>query len=305
MVTPDIHTVSLAQFRQLFPASDCINVGDDVCVIDMKYDKNLNMLKHPCRFDGFLVFFCISGQVRITINLTDFDVVEDSLFINFPGDIITVPELDEAQKSSLHFIVMAMTKDYMSGLKVNMPQLMARGVALLNNPCIILTGEERAIAKKYLDLASDILKSNLMYKRECISSLLSSLFYLDGGVIEKRMKDAQARKDVSKLDRSKVIFDRFISVVSEYHTQERGVAFYADKLCLTPKYLSKLVKSASGRSAPDWIDAYVMLEAKNMLKYSDIPIKEIVSRLNFPNPSTFHKFFKAKTGITPLQYRKM
>ena len=159
--------------------------------------------------------------------------------------------------------------------------------------------------KKYLDLASDILKSNLMYKRECISSLLSSLFYLDGGVIEKRMKDAQARKDVSKLDRSKVIFDRFISVVSEYHTQERGVAFYADKLCLTPKYLSKLVKSASGRSAPDWIDAYVMLEAKNMLKYSDIPIKEIVSRLNFPNPSTFHKFFKAKAGLTPLQYRKM
>ena len=48
-----------------------------------------------------------------------------------------------------------------------------------------------------------------------------------------------------------------------------------------------------------------MLEAKNMLKYSDIPIKEIVSRLNFPNPSTFHKFFKAKAGLTPLQYRKM
>ena len=130
----------MTQFRQLFPVSDCINVGDDVCVIDMKYDRNLDILKHPCRFDGYLVFFCISGQVRITINLTDFDVVEDSLFINFPGDIITVPELDESQKSSLHFIVMAMTKDYMSGLKVNMPQLMARGVALLNNPCIILTG---------------------------------------------------------------------------------------------------------------------------------------------------------------------
>ena len=161
----------MAQFRQLFPASDCINVGDDVCVIDMKYDRNLEILKHPCRFDGYLVFFCISGKVRITINLTDFDVVEDSLFINFPGDIIAVPKLDESQKASLHFIVMAMTKDYMSGLKVNMPQLMARGVALLNDPCIILTGEERAIAKKYLDLASDILKSNLMYKRECISSL--------------------------------------------------------------------------------------------------------------------------------------
>ncbi len=294
----------MAQFRQLFPVSDCINVGDDFCVIDMRYDKNLNILKHPCRFDGYLVFFCVSGRVRMTVNLTDFDVVEDSLFINFPGDIITVPELDDSQKESLHFIVMAMTREYMSGMKVNMPQLMSRGIALLRNPCLVLTGEEKAIAKKYLELASDILRSNLLYKRECITSLLSSLFYLDGGVIESRMNDAKAKAELAVADRSKVVFDRFISVVSEYHTQERGMAFYADKLCLTPKYLSKLVKAASGRSAPDWIDAYVMLEAKNMLKYSDMPIKEIVSRLNFPNPSTFHKFFKANTGITPLQYRK-
>ena len=64
------------------------------------------------------------------------------------------------------------------------------------------------------------------------------------------------------------------------------------------------MKTASGKSAPDWIDSFVILEAKNMLRYSDIPIKEIVSRLNFPNPSTFHKFFKLKTGMTPLQYRK-
>lgn len=294
----------MAQFRQLFPVSDCINVGDDFCVIDMRYDKNLNILKHPCRFDGYLVFFCVSGRVRMTVNLTDFDVVEDSLFINFPGAIITVPELDDSQKESLHFIVMAMTREYMSGMKVNMPQLMSRGIALLRNPCLVLTGEEKAIAKKYLELASDILRSNLLYKRECITSLLSSLFYLDGGVIESRMNDAKAKAELAVADRSKVVFDRFISVVSEYHTQERGMAFYADKLCLTPKYLSKLVKAASGRSAPDWIDAYVMLEAKNMLKYSDMPIKEIVSRLNFPNPSTFHKFFKANTGITPLQYRK-
>lgn len=299
------HTISMAQFRQLFPVSECINIGDDVCVIDLRYDKNLEIIRHPCRLDGFMVFFCISGRLRMTINLTDFDVVEDSLFINFPGDILTVSEFDESQKDSLHFIVMALSRDYMSSLKVNMPQLMARSLALLNNPCFTLTGEEKSIAKKYLALATEILKSNLMYKRECIASLLSSLFYLDGGVIERRISDAEMAQSILKVDRSRVIFDRFIALVSEYHTQERGVAFYADKLCLTPKYLSKLVKSASGRSAPDWIDSYVMLEARNMLKYSDIPIKEIVSRLNFPNPSTFHKFFKAKIGMTPLQYRKM
>ena len=112
------------------------------------------------------------------------------------------------------------------------------------------------------------------------------------------------RKDIAPSDRSKAVFDQFLSLVSEYHTEHRGMAFYADRLCLTPKYLSKLVKTASGKSAPDWIDGFVILEARNMLRYSDIPIKEIVSRLNFPNPSAFHKFFKQKTGLTPLQYRK-
>ena len=91
--------------------------------------------------------------------------------------------------------------------------------------------------------------------------------------------------------------------MTDYHTSERNMAFYADKLCLTPKYLSKLVKSVSGRSAPDWIDAFVILEAKNMLKYSDLSIKEIVCKLNFPNQSVFYKFFKSHAGKTPSQYR--
>ena len=99
------------------------------------------------------------------------------------------------------------------------------------------------------------------------------------------------------------IFERFIGLVSEYHTSERGMAFYADKMCLTPKYLSKLIKQASGRSAPDWIDSFVILEAKNMLNFSDMAIKEIVYKLHFPNQSVFYKFFKAHTGMTPTEYR--
>ncbi|MBQ2151347.1 MAG: AraC family transcriptional regulator, partial [Bacteroidales bacterium] len=77
----------------------------------------------------------------------------------------------------------------------------------------------------------------------------------------------------------------------------------ADKLCLTPKYLSKLVRSVSGRSGPEWIDSFVLVEAKNMLKYSEMSIKEIVYRLNFPSSSVFYKFFKSHTGQTPSEYR--
>ena len=90
----------------------------------------------------------------------------------------------------------------------------------------------------------------------------------------------------------------------EYRMQERGLSFYAGKLFLTPKYLSKLIKNVSGRSAHEWIDSFVILEAKNRLKYSDRPIKQIVSELNFPNQTTFYRFFKIQTGMTPTEYRK-
>ena len=295
--------MSLAQFRGLFPVSSCLSLGDDVCLIDVRYDSSLSVLAHPCRFDGFLMFFCISGHFRISINLTEFEVCENSLFIDFPGDIITVPEIDGTQKEQLHFMVMAMTREYMSSLRFNIPQLMSKSLALLKNPCFTLTDEEKTAAKKYIEMASEILGSTFTYKRECMAALLSSSFYLFGSVIERSISSRGAETSVT--DRSKAVFNGFISLVSEFHTQERGVAFYADKLCLTPKYLSRLVKSASGKSAPEWIDTYIILEAKNMLKYSDIPIKEIVNRLHFPNQSTFHKFFKAHTGLTPLRYRKM
>ena len=299
----DVRTVNLAEFMQMFPVTSRMSVGDDFCVIDLRYDKCLEMLVRPCRFDGFLMFFCISGHFRISINLTEFEVCENSLFIDFPGDIITVPEIDGTQKEQLHFMVMAMTREYMSSLKFNVPQLMSKSLALLKNPCFTLTEEEKTAAKKYIEMASEILGSTFTYKRECMAALLSSSFYLFGSVIERSISSCGT--ETSGTDRSKTVFNGFISLVSEFHTQERGVAFYADKLCLTPKYLSRLVKSASGKSAPEWIDTYIILEAKNMLKYSDIPIKEIVNRLHFPNQSTFHKFFKAHTGLTPLRYRKM
>ncbi len=303
--TDKMNTISLAQFRKLFPVSDCLSMGDDLSVINVRYDSGLRVLSHPSRFDGYLAFFCISGNLRMMINLTEFDVVEDSLFINLPGNIIRVSKLDPDQKDMLHFIVVAMTRDYMSGLKMDINKLIERSMFILKSPCFILNEEEKKVAKEYLKLAGEVLRSSLRYKRECISSLLSSIFYLAGGMMEQRISESGSVPDMRTSDRSKIIFDKFINLVTEHHMTERGMAFYADKLCITPKYLSKLVKNATGQSAPEWIDAYVILEAKNMLKYSDLPVKEVVARLNFPNSSSFHKFFKAKTGMTPVQYRKM
>ena len=73
---------------------------------------------------------------------------------------------------------------------------------------------------------------------------------------------------------------------------------------LTPKHLSRVVRVYSGKSVHQWIDDFVVLEIKNLLKYSDMSIQQISYELNFPNPSFMGQYFKRITGKTPGEYRR-
>ena len=100
------------------------------------------------------------------------------------------------------------------------------------------------------------------------------------------------------------LFRRFIALVNEYSKEKRTVGFYADKLCLTPRYLNTVIHQVSHHTVMDWINQAVILEAQVLLKHSDLLIYQIADQLNFPNPSFFCKFFKRKTGMTPQEYQK-
>ena len=295
-------TLSLPQFRSLFPVTSCLSMGDDACLIAVRYDETLSVLAHPCRFDGFLAFYCISGHIKVMINLSEFDVEENSLFVYMPGNIICVTDVDKNTADSLSFRVIVMTREYMESLDVDMPALMEKRMILQRKPYFFIRGVAQSIARSYVALAGEVLSSNLSYKRRSVSLLLSSFFSIAEGILEDEMYAGGQMSAVQ--GRGRILADRFLDMLAEFHMTERKVSFYAGKLGLTPKYLSGLVKEVTGRSAPEWIDNFVIMEAKNMLRYSDMPIKEIVGRLNFADQPTFHKFFKYHTGITPMQYRR-
>ena len=83
--------------------------------------------------------------------------------------------------------------------------------------------------------------------------------------------------------RKEQIFHDFLTLLEEYYTQERSISFYADRMCLTPKYLSTIVKEVSGKHGMQWIDEYVVLEAKALLRDGSISVKEVSDQLNFTN----------------------
>ncbi|OUP10687.1 hypothetical protein B5F34_04580 [Mediterranea sp. An20] len=96
-----------------------------------------------------------------------------------------------------------------------------------------------------------------------------------------------------------------MQLLKEHYTSERNIGFYADKLCLSPKYLSQMVLAASGRHVKDWVQDYVILEAKALLRSRQYTVLQVSDMLNFPNQSFFGVYFKKAVGCSLSMYQNM
>ena len=103
--------------------------------------------------------------------------------------------------------------------------------------------------------------------------------------------------------RDKDIFGKFLTLIASEQYKRRQVSYYADKLCLTPKYLSIVCQRVSGKSPMQWITENVMEDCYAMLRDTNKTVKEISDGLGFPNSSFFGQFFRRQAGMTPLEYR--
>jgi YesN/AraC family two-component response regulator len=138
------------------------------------------------------------------------------------------------------------------------------------------------------------------FRKLLVTTLLLAMFYDLSNVIFRYQQTADQRQS-----RADAIFARFIRLLEKHFSEERRVSFYAQQLCITPKYLSETVKQVSKRTPNEWIDNYVTAEIRVLLKNSNKSIKEIAEALHFPNQSFLGKYFKEHTGVSPSEYRKL
>jgi AraC-like DNA-binding protein len=304
----ELQTVGIDQILRLSSIVDEYAMGSDFILGEasgssaLEDTRILDLLQYPIRFDGYILFFLKKGNFQIDFNLNTYKISDRSLLISVPGNIIRIPALDRERMKETELIFAVLSREFVSGLHVDFGKAYQDGLMMLKNPCVRLNEEQLLLAEHFFTLGKLVLHSSPKNKRQIISGLLSSLSYLADDIWSDSVAEPQEVLEGSF--RTNQVVERFVTLVTQYHNSERSMQFYADKLCLTPKYLSKIVKQATGRSGPDWIDTYVVLEAKNLLRYSDLSIKEIVWRLNFANSSVFNKFFRTHTGISPSDYRK-
>ena len=306
MREPYDFNVGIRTIKRELPETSLISIGDDACLFNIKYNGIDDKFSKPIRLVGNGMVFCVKGSVHMSVNLNEYDIKEGCLVVLTDQDIVKVEKGPDDDIWNLHWVVIAMSQNFLTNLRVDFRKILSEGVALIETPVLHLDQNIRGYFEDYLRLIGKVANSELPMYKDAVRSLISSMVSIAAGqwiADINRLRDEKVVKLNSRSEHKALTFRQFIKLVSENYTQQRQVIFYADQLCMSPKYLSKLVKDVSGKSAPEWIDSYVLLEAKHLLKYSTMPIKEIVYRLSFSNQTVFYKFFKKHTGMTPTEYR--
>ncbi len=303
-----LQLLDIARIKELFPEAEKFSLGDDLILgglsgsVLLKSEMLLKALARPVRFDGYIIMFVRKGKLNVEVNVETYEMRPNSLIFNLPSNVIALHTMEEGF-ADVELFFTFISSEFMGISRFDFNKVLQDSIRVLSTPCVTLREKDLSIANDYYFLAKKMLRMKCSNKREILGSLLTSFAYYALEIWSRKIEvENDVRKSVSA--RTNQAFERFINLVSEHHNSQRAVGFYAQKLSLTPKYLSKLVREASGRSAPEWIDSFVVMEARNLLRYSDMSIKEIVYALNFPNQSVFYRYFKEHTGMTPLQYRK-
>ena len=290
-----------SKIRQMVPSGISLGIGDDFFISRLQARPEYVHLQYPFRVDCYVAAYCVEGSVDCSVNLTDYHLTTGTLLLFTPGNIVRITEPE--QTDHLRLTLICASTSFITGIGINPSKFLIEAMDVLRDPCIHLSADETEMLHKYVNLALDITKTNPQFIKESISGLVSSVFYQFAGFLA----DSKRRQDLEtpvRTSRQRQMLEQFIKLAINDHTREHLVGYYADKMCVTPKYLSKIVKEASGRSVPDWLNELLILDAKNMLRHSDMTIKEISASLNFPSQSFFFRFFKNHTGQTPTQYRE-
>ena len=289
-----------SKIRQMVPSGISLGIGDDFFISRLQDRPEYVHLKYPFRVDCYVAAYCVEGTVDCSVNLTDYHLTTGTLLLFTPGNIVRITEPEQTEH--LRLTLICASTSFITSIGINPSKFLIEAMDVLRDPCIHLSADETEMLHKYVNLALDITKTNPQFIKESIGGLVSSVFYQFAGFLA----DSKRRQDLEtpvRTSRQRQMLEQFIKLAINDHTREHLVGYYADKMCVTPKYLSKIVKEASGRSVPDWLNELLILDAKNMLRHSDMTIKEISASLNFPSQSFFFRFFKNHTGQTPTQYR--
>lgn len=258
----------------------------------------------PIRVHGLACFLSIAGETDIEVDLTHYHLASDTLLVVSRNSLINFASDHDARILDAHLLFLSETLIHDINIDLNVLQQSVRPDLFSHPPVCQLSPQESRLLQSYLSLihANATQNQDPVIQRSIMRALTSALLYQLLHIT--RRFHSNLSPDPTPERAAARYLHQFMDLLHREHCSHRQLAFYASSLFITPKYLSRLVAQATGRPATAWIDDFVILEAKNLLRFSGQSIQQTAQTLGFPDQSSFGKYFKKLTGLTPSQYQR-
>ncbi len=242
----------------------------------------------PLLVNDYRMGVVLQGELHVRMNLIEHRIKAGTMVFIGPGTIVEPISITP----DVHVIGLALFRD--------LPFSVGRVPTLFNGSvrdCRIVPGEQQLSLVRQLIECLWLTVHTQPFCRPAFDALAAALMQLYNDFHSQDMEQQEGTTHGTD------IFNRFIQLVNGHARQEHKLAYYADRMCLTQRYLGSVVREVSGATAKEWIDRAIVTEAKVMLRHSDKPMSVMADELHFPSPSFFAKFFRRITGLTPAEYR--
>ncbi len=252
------------------------------------------ILNQFSKLEDACIFLCRQGDANVEIDSEIYSLHTGTHMVLLPGTII-----GNAQ-TSLNFTAtyVLFSKHLFHDVTARLDPSFFR--FLKDTPVVNLPEERNHSITRMMAVMEELYQDcDNCFRQQILQNQIQS-FLLD---IYDKTHRLFLEKYPEGINRQEELFKRFVQLVHDHCTKHREVAFYADKLCISPRYLSTIVRNVTENTAKSIIDRHVLLESKAMLKSTSLSIQEIADRLHFPDQSFFGRYFKKHTGSSPLHYR--
>ena len=254
----------------------------------------------------FIAFYCERGVLQFSIEGEMYRAGEGDLVVCTPRNILGLYMRSPDLQGKVICIGESLYDETMPGVFHVDPNWWKKYLFLRQNPVIHATEFQSKLYLAYFNLLKTYMEdSDNPYRQRIIkitsqAAAIEILHELDNRTSLEGIPSVPSKNEASQKDR---LFQRFITLLSHPANTEREVRAYAEQLLVTPKYLSAVCKEKSGRTAMDWITENTVVHIKYYLLQTDLTVKEIAFKLDFPDVSFFCKYVKKHLGQAPLEYR--
>ena len=250
------------------------------------------------RCEGGAILFCRKGSAHVTVNQYGGLVKRNTLVLVLPGSVLMLTGRTE----DFRVTFCAFSLDIFSEAAFRFRLEPSFFRTLRENPITYPPARIVEGAGIWFQMAAYTYRDrNNIFRNTITRNRLQNVLM---EIYDKLQRFAGMQRQMPEsTTRQTELFHRFVALVHEFSSQEREVSFYADKLCISTRYLSTIVRTIAHSTAKEFIDRSVLLEIKMLLQSTDLSVQEIAYRLHFPDQSYLGRYFKKHTGESPTEYR--